>query len=273
MTHSLVPLAAGVFAWLAESPSLSATNSGVVIAEDGVTVIDAGAAPSCATSLAAAVAELTPTPVRRLVLTGSHIDLVGGASAFPMAGIFGSGQTSDHLDQPANPEVWKRMHPSLASEYDELPARPVSHVVAEAAHLCPASIAVPARGPQFENLVVQVPAANVVFTGSVASFGSVPLGFEADFATWSTQLETIAGYGELFVPAHGPIGGVEELDELRQYLDACVRAAGDLSNLASGPWMSWQNQQFHEINVERAHMLAQGDPSPPPSMLRLLGLG
>lgn len=272
MTHSLVPLAAGVYAWLADAPSPSATNSGVVLAEDGVTVIDAGAAPSSAALLAVAVGELTTLPVRRLVLTGSHIDLVGGASAFPLAAVYGSAQTSDHLDQPPNPEAWKRMHPSFAGEFDELPARPVSHVVTEAAHLCPASIAVPSGGPQFENLVVQVPSANVVFAGSVASFATVPLGFEADFITWVSHLEAIAGYGEIFVPAHGPVGGKEELQELINYLRACTEAGGSVANLADGPWTSWQNQQFHDVNVERAHMLAQGDPSPPPAMLRMLGM-
>lgn len=165
------------------------------------------------------------------------------------------------------------MHPNLATEFDELASRPVSHVVTEAAHLCPASIAVPSGGPQFENLVVQVPSANVVFAGSVASFGTVPLGFESDFAAWATHLDTIATYGEIFIPAHGPMGGVEELAELRSYITACVEAKGALGDLANGPWMHWQNQQFHEVNVERAHMLAQGDPSPPPAMLRLLGLG
>ncbi len=257
---------------MADSPHPSSTNAGVVLAADGVTLVDAGAAPSCAAPLAQAIAELTPLPVRRLVLTGSHIDLVGGASAFPLAAVYGSGQTSDHLDQPANPEAWKRMHPSLAGEFDELPARPVSHVVTEAAHLCPASIAVPSGGPQFENLVVQVPSANVVFAGAVASFGTVPLGFESDFAAWATHLDTIAAYGEIFIPAHGPIGGVEELTELRDYLNACVDANGSLDALARGPWMSWENQRFHEVNVERAQMLAQGDPNPPPAMLRLLGL-
>lgn len=272
MTHTLVPLAPGVYVWLADFPSPSSTNSGVVIAQDGVTVIDAGAAPTRGKLLADALEELTPLPIRRLVLTGSHIDLVGGSSAFPLAAIYGSGQTSDHLDQPANPDAWKRMHPGLADEFDELVTRPVTHVVAEPAHLCPASIAVPTGGPQFENIVVQVPSANVVFTGCVTSFGSRPLGFDADFGSWITNLDNIATYGELFVPAHGPVGGIEELTELRSYLEACIAANGDLGALESGPWSTWQNQQFDEVNVERAHLLSQGDPSPPPSMLRLLGL-
>lgn len=74
------------------------------------------------------------------------------------------------------------------------------------------------------------------------------------------------------MPAHGPIGGVEEVSELRNYLEACIRAKGDLSALEQGPWNEWANPQFTPINIERAHLLAQGDPSPPPSMLAMLGL-
>lgn len=272
VTHALIPLAPGVYCWLAETPHRSMANSGVVIAADGLTVIDAGTTPALATPLANQLASLSPLPIRRLVLTSSHIDLVGGGAAFPLAAVYGSGQTSDHLDQPPNPEVWARLHPEHAGDFTDLITRPVTHTVSEPAHLCPASIAVPLGGPQFENLVVQVPGANVVFAGALATFGTVPLGFEADFPAWISSLEQLRGYGELFIPSHGPIGGVEEVDELRAYFDACLAANGQLSNLAAGPWSTWSNAAFHEINVERAHLLETGDPSPPPSILRLLGL-
>lgn len=271
-SYELVPLAGGVFAWLADTPSHSHPNSGIVIAQDGLTIVDAGLCPSLAGPLAKHLAELTPLPIKRLVATGSHIDVVGGSSSFPLAAVYGSAQTSAHLDQEPNRTAWQSLHPAYASEFTELKTRPVTHTVAEAAHLCPASIAIPLGGPQFENLAVQVPGANVVFTGLLASFGTTPLGFEADFETWITSLETLSAHGEVFVPSHGPIGGVEEIDDLRAYLTACVDSKGSPSRMASGPWDRWQNQQFTPINIERAHMLAQGDPSPPPSMLTLLGL-
>jgi glyoxylase-like metal-dependent hydrolase (beta-lactamase superfamily II) len=270
VTHELVPLAAGVYAWLAEEPSHSQTNSGVVIAADGLTVIDAGLTPLSAASFAETLRQLSPLPVRRLVLSGSHIDLVGGSAAFPLAAVYGSPQTSAHLDQPANPAGWSRLHPGYSSEFAELTTRPVTHTVTEAAHLCPASIALPLSGTQFENLAVQVPGADVVFTGALASFGTVPLGFEADFPAWKTSLEEVALYGQIFIPAHGPIGGTEELGVLTHYLQACIDTDGELKRLSDGPWSTWTNQSFHAVNVERAAMLGAGDPSPPPSMLALL---
>ncbi len=270
--HELIPLAPGVFAWLADRPSHSDTNSGVVIAQDSLTVIDPGLCPTSAQPLAEKLAELSPLPVKRLVLSGSHIDVAGGSTAFPLAAVYGSGQTSNHLDQPPNPDVWKRLHPAGTPDFDTLQTRPVTHMVGEAAHLCPASIAVPLSGPQFESLAVQVPSANVVFTGLLASFHMVPLGFEADFEAWIESIDQLAGFGEIFVPSHGPLGGVEELTDLRNYLEACIGAKGKVGALRSGPWTHWAHQEFSEINVQRAHMLGQGDPSPPPAMLQLLGI-
>jgi glyoxylase-like metal-dependent hydrolase (beta-lactamase superfamily II) len=273
VTVSLVPLAAGVYAWLHETAGHGATNSGVVIAEDGLTVIDAGVVPTSTNALALELSSLSPLPIRRLVLSGSHVDLVGGGASFPLAGVYGSMQTSTHLDQPPNPDAWSRLYPEHMREFAELLTRPVTHVVTEPAHLCPASIAIPAPGLQFENLAVQVPAANVVFAGGLACFTTVPLGFEADFGAWIDTLDTMAAWGELFVPAHGPVGGHEELRDLRNYLEACMQAGGSTSRMPDGPWTTWQDQRFTPINIERAAMLATGDPSPPPSMLALLGIG
>jgi glyoxylase-like metal-dependent hydrolase (beta-lactamase superfamily II) len=272
MSGTLQPLATGVVAWLADAPDHDEPNMGAIVADDGITVVDSATTPDQAAPFIQALAELSPLPIRRLALSTSHIGHVGGSSAFPLAAVYGSGQTSHLLDQPANPAVWEQLHRPHAHAFADLTTRPVSHTVAEPAHLCAASIAVPVSGQQFENLVVQVPGANVVFLGALASFGVTPLGFEADLPSWIQSLEQCKGWGELFVPGHGPIGGHEEVTVLQEYLQACIDAKGSRAGLANGPWQSWSNPEFHAVNVERAHMLATGDPSPPPSMLALLGM-
>lgn len=272
MPATLVPLAPGVYAWMHDDVRHAHTNSGVVIAADGITVVDSGLVPSSTAALVGELEALTSLPTRRLVLTGSHVDLVGGSTAFPLPAVYGSAQTSALLDQEANPEIWARLHPDHGAELLEVSTRPVTHTVTEPAHLCPASIAIPCAGPQFENLAVQVPGANVVFAGAAATFGMVPLGFEADFEAWISTLETMAAWGELFVPSHGPIGGVEELQHLTDYLRACLDARGDAAAMAAGPWDTWAHASYTPINVERAALLAAGDPSPPPTLRALLRL-
>jgi len=268
----LVPLATGVLAHLDPEPGHGRTNAGVVVDADGVTVIDSLMVASQWEPFAQAVDALG-VPVPRLVLTSSHIEFSGGTSRFRLSAVYGSRQASVLLDQPADPEVFRRLHPGFAPQLgDDLRTRPVSHVVDEPAWLSPAALAVPTGGQSLQNLVVVVPGADLCFAGAMCSFGVTPAAYDGDPAAWADALDTIRDLAPLIVPGHGPIGGEEEVDALQAYLRACVAAEGDVARLAPGPWERWAGREWDVVNVERAAMLAAGDPTPPPTLLRRLGL-
>jgi glyoxylase-like metal-dependent hydrolase (beta-lactamase superfamily II) len=267
----LEPLAPGVFAWITRPAGRGRTNAGVVVEGDGITVIDTMLVPSLTEPFATA-AESFGVPVRRVILTSSHAPYVGGTARFRLAAVYGSPQISAHLDQPPNTAGYIRQFPDVADELVDLAYRPVSHAITQAAWLTPSVIAVPVTGQIAQNLVVQVPEANVVFAGAMATFGVAPLAFDGDPAAWADALDEVLTYGRVVVPGQGPVGGEAEVRALQAYLRACVAARGDVRALASGPWDTWACREHDQINVERAAMLAAGDPSPPPSMLRLLGL-
>jgi len=268
----LSALARGVYAWIDPDPGRGHPNAGAVIDADGVTVIDTLCVPSQFVPFGEAVDGLG-FPVRRIALTGDHIEFVGGTARFSMAAIYGSPATSAHLDQPPNPAVYRRLFPDLAQEFDdELRTRRVSHVVTEAAQLTPAIYALPVTGQAPTNLVLLVPDADVLFAGALCSFGVTPLAFDGDPAVWADTLEDLATVAGTIVPGHGPVGAVEQVRELQGYLRACVAADGDATALVPGPWDRWSGRQLDVVNVERAAMLARGDHDVPPSMLRLAGL-
>lgn len=264
-------LAPGVLAWITRPFGAGRTNAGVVVEGDGVTVIDTMLAPSLTEPFAAAV-DAFGVPVRRVILTSSHAPFVGGTTRFRLAAVYGSPQISAHLDQPPNTAGYQRQFPEFAGELADLAYRPVSHAITQAAWLTPSVIAVPVRGQIAQNLVVQVPEANVVFAGAMASFGVTPLAFDGDPAAWADALDEVLSYGRVIVPGQGPVGGEAEVRALQGYLRACVAAGGDPARIGPGPWDTWIGRDNDEVNVERAAMLAAGDPSPPPSMLRRLGL-
>ncbi len=81
---TLTELADGVFAWLLPGGETGVANAGVVVDDDGITVIDTLMVRSQWEPFAAAVNGLGP-PVRRTILTHAHIDHVGGTKAFPAA--------------------------------------------------------------------------------------------------------------------------------------------------------------------------------------------
>lgn len=267
----LTTLAPGVSAWLADDPGHGRTNAGVVVDEDGITVVDAMLTPSESLPLAAALDGLGRR-VRRLVYTSSHIEFTGGSTSFPLAARYGRRQTSVLLDQPANPDAWRRLHPGHDDELEEMVTRPVSHTVEEPAWLSPAVSAVPTAGQQLENLVVLVPAAGVLFGGAMCCFGTTPLAFDGDPAAWADALGELGDLAPVVVPGIGAVGGADELLAQQAYLYSCVDAEGDVGAIPPGPWDDWADRRFDAVNVQRAAMLEAGDPSPPPAMLELLGL-
>lgn len=272
MVAALEELAAGVWAWLQDRPRHGSTNSGVVVDEDGVTVVDCQLTPAGGAELAQAV-ERFELPVRRAVYSSSHAEFVGGSSAFWMAARYGRAQTSALLDQPPNLEAFQRLYPADAHAFDEdFTTRPVSHTVDTAAWLSPSVCAVPLSGQQSENLVVAVPAQGVVFAGALGCFGVTPNAFDGDPAAWADALGELDELGSTIVPGIGPVGGADETLALQAYLYACVEADGDVAAIPAGPWDSWPDRHLDAVNVERAAMLAADDLSTPPSMLRLLGM-
>ena len=114
MSHSapvltLHPLADGVYVWLQPGGESGVSNAGVIVDDDGITVVDTLMVRSQWEPFAAAVQELG-LPVRRTILTHSHIDHVGGTKAFPNAGVYASPQTSAVLDQAMPIDAYKRVH-------------------------------------------------------------------------------------------------------------------------------------------------------------------
>jgi glyoxylase-like metal-dependent hydrolase (beta-lactamase superfamily II) len=110
LSASLVELATGVYAWLQSPPGHDRTNVGVILDDDGITVVDTLMTPSQTDPLVA-VLERFGLPVRRAVYTTSHIEWVGGSPAFWMAARYGRSQTSALLDQPPTIPVLQRLHP------------------------------------------------------------------------------------------------------------------------------------------------------------------
>ena len=269
---SLDLLVSGVYSWIQLPSGPGRANAGVVVDEDGITLIDTLLSPVQWTPLAEAV-EALGFPIRRVVLTSSNAEYSGGTARFRTAAIYGRPQASTHLDQPADPSVLRRVYAAHADEIDDdFATRPVSHVVDAPVQLTPALAAIPMCGQQQENLVVVVPGAEIVFAGAMCSFGVTPLAHQGDPAAWADALDELIELAPIVVPGHGPIGGEEEVRELQAYLRACVAAEGDPARIGSGPWDMWVARDHDVINVERAAMLAAGDDAIPPSLLHRLGL-
>jgi cyclase len=274
-TETLHEVADGVFVWLLPGGETGVANAGVVVDDDGLTVIDTLMVRSQWEPFAAAVGELD-RPVRRCVLTHAHIDHVGGTKAFPAAAVYATAATSWALDQPMPVDAYKAFMSAFADEFDELAelgTRPVTHEVEGAARLTTRVELLTAAGHTAGDLMVLVEDADVCFAGDLCFFGVTPLAFQGDPAQWADTLEVITDLAEVVVPGHGPVGGAAEVRALQDYLRACVDADGDPARIPPGAWDAWIDRAERDpINVERAALLAQGRDEMPQSMLRAIGV-
>ena len=192
---SLVELSANARAWIDHDATHGHTNAGVIIDDDGLTVIDCLLTPARAEALVEAVADLE-RPIRRVVYSTSHIEFVGGSSKLWMAARYGRPQTSALLDQPPNVGVYRHLYPTDADSFDdEFTTRPVSHMVNEAAWLTPSVCALPVTGQQRENLVAFAPEADALFAGAMAVFGVTPNCFDGDPLAWADALGDLTELG------------------------------------------------------------------------------
>lgn len=274
-TKALTELGDGVYAWLQPGGESGVSNAGVVVEDDGITVIDTLMVRSQWVPFAAAVGELG-LPVRRAILTHAHIDHCGGTKAFDRAAVYGSQQTSDVLDQEMPIDGYKAFMPAFEDEFDdleELGTRPVTHLITGPAHLTARVEVLPAEGHTEGDIIVLVADTDLCFAGDLCFFGVTPLAFQGNPAVWADVLDAIADLAGVIVPGHGPVGSDAEVRELQAYLRACVDARGDPSAIPPGPWDTWLERERDVINVERAAMLARGDDQIPQSMLKAMGFG
>jgi glyoxylase-like metal-dependent hydrolase (beta-lactamase superfamily II) len=270
----LEPVAPGVWVWIGtDGAGGPGPNVGVVVEEDGITLVDTLSAPSAARALNNELHRRFGAPIRRVVYTSSHVVSVGGSAVFWMAARYGRPQTSALMEQPVPLEAYRRLVPGYAHDFDtEFATRPVSHVVDAAAWLTPLVCAVPIAGHQEQNLVVLVPSAGVLMAGTMASFGVTPNAYDGDPERWADALGELGEQASVVVPGTGRVGSSSDLTALQAYLYAVADAAGDPGRIPDGPWDDWSGRDLDEVNVERAARLATGDDGVPSAMLRRLGL-
>jgi cyclase len=274
-TLTLTPLGDGVWAWIHPFTDRVASNAAVVLDDDGLTVIDSDGLARHHQALATAVAGLG-YPVRRLVLTHSHLDHVAGVEAIGAERNLATAKTIAALTTPPMTAPMQMLNPDIADEIAEITHPEDLEELTDLDAITPRLRAIECSGHSTSDLVLSVPDAGIVIAADMCFFGTVPVGLQGDFDAWAESLTSVRDLGTTFVPGHGVVGDLGNVEAVAAYLDA-IREADDAESMPPGPWDDWRDpfaakipRAMTQINIERHKINRSGEQGFPPTALKLV---
>jgi len=204
------------------------SNAAFVVTPEGVLVVDALGSPALAQELVAAIARITPQPIRHVVVTHYHADHIYGLQVFKALGAtitahqdgraYLNSDTATLRLQASRQELapWIDERTQLVAA-DRWIDRPTTLTLGGVDFLLqPAG---PAHTP--EDLVVMLPRQGVLIAGDLVFRGRVPFVGQADSGRWIEALNRLLAHPvETIVPGHGPASTSARADLLltRDYL-------------------------------------------------------
>jgi len=216
------------------------SNAGFVITTQGVVVIDALGSPALAEELIAAIRQVTPQPIRHVIVTHYHADHIYGLQAFKAAGatIIAHRAGLDYLNsdtaalrlKASREELfpWIDEHTRLVPADRWLDDDTVLELGGERFHIHHVG---PAHTP--EDLVVHAEHAGVMFAGDLVFRGRVPFVGQADSRQWIASLGRLIEFKpRIVVPGHGPIS-TEPLADLQLTRDYLVHLRKTMAEAAA----------------------------------------
>ena len=200
-------------------------NSGFIVGRDGVIVIDSGANHRHGEAILAAVARVTPKPVKLLINTHPHPQNVLGNSAFAERGIpiLATAATIAAMNERC-PNCLASLRQSVGDEAmratriqlpdTTLAASPALEIAGRQLRLLQFG-----HGHTEGDLAVFDEASAALFSGDLIYSGQIPHLSEANTAGWIAALSQVAALPiRILIPGRGPVGGAGDLAPIRRYL-------------------------------------------------------
>ncbi|MBA3592109.1 MAG: MBL fold metallo-hydrolase [Methylibium sp.] len=189
------------------------SNAGFVVTDDGVVVIDALGAPTLANELIAEIRRVTAQPIRHVIVTHYHADHIYGLQAFKAAGasVVAHAAGREYLTSDTAHRRLEAGRQDMFPWIDEttrlVPADRWLDTDSTRLQVGSTEFQIHRVGPAHtaEDLVIHVPAADVLFAGDLVFRGRIPFVGQADSRRWIESLNRlIALEPRIMIPGHGP---------------------------------------------------------------------
>jgi glyoxylase-like metal-dependent hydrolase (beta-lactamase superfamily II) len=226
-------LGEGAYAYTTEGDP----NSGVIVGDDAVMVVDARATPVLARELIDAIRTVTDKPIRWVVLTHYHAVRVLGASAYGAEHVVASEGTLE-LIRERGAQDWAsevQRFPRLFQAAETVPGLTWPTItfatrmtvrlgkrVVEISH--------PGRGHTKGDTIVWLPEERILYSGDLVEYGATPYAGDAYFTDWPGTLARLAAMKpEKLVPGRGDAlmtekDSLEAIDQTRRFVSELYQA-------------------------------------------------
>ncbi|MDE2253422.1 MAG: MBL fold metallo-hydrolase [Betaproteobacteria bacterium] len=217
-------------------------NTGVVIGDDAVLVVDTQATPAMAQDVIRHIRTVTDKPIHYVVLSHYHAVRVLGASAYGAEHIIASEETlaliRERGEQDKASEIGR--FPRLFRDVESIPVgltwpnitfRSDMTLWLGKVEVC---ISHPGRGHTAGDTIVWLPQERTLFSGDLVEFNATPYAGDAYFQDWPGTLDKLAALDPLqLVPGRGEAlrgreqvqAGLNSTREFVQELFQAVRGA------------------------------------------------
>jgi len=187
-------------------------NTGIVIGDDAVMVIDTQATPVMARDVIRRIREVTDKPIKYVTLSHYHAVRVLGASAYNPQQIIASQDTYDLIVQRGEQDKASEIgrFPRLFQAVESVPAGMTWPTITFTGKMTlwlgklEVQILQLGRGHTKGDTVVWLPQDKVLFSGDLVEFDATPYAGDAYFQDWPQTLDNIAALQpEKLVPGRG----------------------------------------------------------------------
>lgn len=204
------------------------SNAGVIVAPDGVIVVDALGSPALAQELIGLVRSVTDQPIKYVIVTHYHADHIYGLQTFTDLGatVIAHAKAKEYLGSDTAKLRLDASRQELAPWVNEQTRLvPAQQWVEEDVRLTLAGmpLEILKMGPAHtaDDIAVFVPSDGVLFAGDLVFRGRIPYVGNADSAGWIKSLDKLLmTNAQVIVPGHGPFSSqpAEDLRFTRDYL-------------------------------------------------------